>query len=262
MSVDSIKNTIIVALGVCFVSSILVSASVVTLKPRQVANMELDKLKNILSAADLYTNDQEVKEIYAEKIRPEVINLKDGSIVPESELDVMLAYDNFDIKKISKDSEYSDVLDGKKDIAGIKRLPGKMIIYKVMEGDVVEKYILPLYGNGLWSTLYGFLALDKDLITIRGFTFYEHGETPGLGGEVDNPRWKAQWNGKQVFDEEGKVCIEVLKGMVDPSSEKAKYQIDGLSGSTLTSRGVSNLVRFWMDENGYGPFFSSLRKEG
>ena len=262
MSVDSIKNTVIVALGVCFVSSILVSASVVSLKPRQQANMELDKLKNILSAADLYTNDSEVKEIYAEKIRPAVINLKDGTEVPESELPAELSYEKFDVKKVGKDTKYSDPLSAQKDIAGIKLLPKQMIIYKVMDGENIEKFILPIYGNGLWSTLYGFMALDKDLKTIRGFTFYEHGETPGLGGEVDNPRWKAQWNGKLAFDEDGNLRIEVLKGLVDPSSADAIYQIDGLSGSTLTTRGVSNLVRFWLDENGYGPFFSSLREEG
>jgi Na+-transporting NADH:ubiquinone oxidoreductase subunit C len=113
----------------------------------------------------------------------------------------------------------------------------------------------------LWSTLYGFLALDSDLKTIRGITFYEHGETPGLGGEVDNPRWKAQWKGKMAYDDNMKILIEVLKGQVDPTSPQAGHQIDGLGGSTITTRGVHNLVRFWLGENGYKPFLSNIGKE-
>jgi Na+-transporting NADH:ubiquinone oxidoreductase subunit C len=112
-----------------------------------------------------------------------------------------------------------------------------------------------------FTTLYGFLALDSDLKTIRGITFYEHGETPGLGGEVDNPRWKAQWKGKMAYDDNMKILIEVLKGQVDPTSPQAGHQIDGLGGSTITTRGVHNLVRFWLGENGYKPFLSNIGKE-
>ena len=137
-----------------------------------------------------------------------------------------------------------------------------MIIYKVKENGQMTKIILPVYGSGLWDMMYGFIALDRDLATIKGFTFYEHGETPGLGGEVDNPRWKKLWVGKQAYDIEGKVKISVIKGRVNPSSSSARYQVDGLSGSTLTTRSVHNLVRFWLGEHGYGPFIQRLRKEG
>jgi Na+-transporting NADH:ubiquinone oxidoreductase subunit C len=133
-----------------------------------------------------------------------------------------------------------------------------MVVYFIKENDKTEKIVLPVYGKGLWSTMFGFIALDKDLKTVKGFTFFQHGETPGLGGEVDNPRWKKIWNGKQAFDEGGNIRIKVIKGKVDASRPEAKYQIDGLSGATLTSRGVGNLVRFWLGENGYGPFLSRL----
>ena len=109
--------------------------------------------------------------------------------------------------------------------------------------------------------MFGFVALGSDLRTIEGFTFYEHGETPGLGGEVDNPNWKKTWQGKKAFGEDWEVKIEVIKGRVDPSSDKAKYQVDGLSGSTLTTRGVDYLVKFWLGDNGYGPFLKRLREE-
>ncbi len=134
-----------------------------------------------------------------------------------------------------------------------------MIVYKVIQNSIIEQYIFPIYGKGLWSTMWGFISLEKDLHTIRGLTFYEQGETPGLGGEVDNPDWKKIWVGKKAFDTRGKLRIKVIKGEVDPSSPEAKYQVDGLSGSTLTTRGVNNLVRFWLGKHGYGPFLERLK---
>ena len=122
----------------------------------------------------------------------------------------------------------------------------------------LDKIILPVRGAGLWSTLYGFLALENDLNTVAGLGFYEHGETPGLGGEVDNPKWKALWPGKEVYDD-GQVAIELIKGSVDASTRNAENKVDGLSGATLTSRGVSNLVQFWMGDNGYKLFLKNLR---
>ena len=110
----------------------------------------------------------------------------------------------------------------------------------------------------MWSTLYGFLALEADANTVVGLVFYEHAETPGLGGEVDNPVWKAKWVGKEVYDE-GDVAISIIKGSVDPSSSNAVHQVDGLSGATLTSRGVHNLLHFWLGDNGYKPFLTNLK---
>jgi len=136
-----------------------------------------------------------------------------------------------------------------------------MVIYKVLDDGEISKLILPIYGKGLWSTMYGFIALDRDLCTIKGFTFYEHGETPGLGGEVDNPRWKKSWLGKQAFDENGNCRIHVIKGKVDMNDTNAIYKVDGLSGSTLTTRGVDQTVRFWLGDWGYKPFLDKMRGE-
>jgi Na+-transporting NADH:ubiquinone oxidoreductase subunit C len=259
-STDSIKNTLLVALGVCFVSSILVSATVVSLRATQQENARLDKMKNILSAGDLYSEGIDIEKTYNERIKAEIINLSNGTVVPEDEFEG-LNPTTFDVARVSSDPKYSQVLESGNDPAGIKRRPDKMVIYEVMKDGAIDKLILPIHGQGLWSTLYGFIAIDNDLQTIRGITFYQHGETPGLGGEVDNPNWKAQWNGKMAFDDDHEVIIEVLKGKVDPTSAQANSQIDGLSGSTLTTRGVHNLVRYWLGENGYGPLFERLRKE-
>jgi Na+-transporting NADH:ubiquinone oxidoreductase subunit C len=120
--------------------------------------------------------------------------------------------------------------------------------------------VLPVEGKGLWSTLYGFLALDADLNTIRGLTFYQHGETPGLGGEVDNRTWKALWPGRKAYKDDVPV-IAVVRGRAGPPSEDP-YKVDGLSGATITSRGVTHLVQFWLGENGFEPYIDRLRKEG
>ena len=109
--------------------------------------------------------------------------------------------------------------------------------------------------------MYGFIALDKDLITVSGITFYAHGETPGLGGEIDNPRWQKIWRGKQAYDPQGDLTIEVLKGKVDPSSANAEHQIDGLSGATLTTRGVDHMTKYWLGDNGYGLFLKNMRED-
>jgi Na+-transporting NADH:ubiquinone oxidoreductase subunit C len=150
------------------------------------------------------------------------------------------------------------------DFASVGRRAKYAPVFRVKRegGNGIEAVILPVHGYGLWSTLYGFLALDLDLNTIRGLTFYEHGETPGLGGEVDNPRWKHLWVGKKAFDENGDLRIAVIKGQVNPSAPAAKYEVDGISGATLTSRGVSNLIRFWLGDEGFGPYLDRLRATG
>ena len=102
------------------------------------------------------------------------------------------------------------------------------------------------------------LALAPDTTTIEGITFYEHGETPGLGGEVDNPSWKALWIGRQAFDDNWQPAIEVIKGCCR-TGRRGPLRVDGLSGATLTARGVSNLVRFWLGENGFEPYLATLR---
>ncbi|GAB4339431.1 MAG: Na(+)-translocating NADH-quinone reductase subunit C [Calditrichia bacterium] len=261
MSAESTKKMLVVVLGVCIVCSILVSAAAVSLKPRQEANKKHEKLKNILLAGDLLKEDSDVEKIYNENIRPVLINIETGEVVPESEIDPELNPREYDLKSVASNPKYSTEIPSGKDIAGIRTRPKFLPVYEVISNGEIESLILPIYGKGLWSTMYGFIALDKDLRTIKGFTFYEHGETPGLGGEVDNPKWKAQWKNKMAYDENGNVLIEVIKGKVDPSSPAANHQIDGLSGSTLTTRGVHNLVRFWLGEMGYSSLIKRLKEE-
>jgi Na+-transporting NADH:ubiquinone oxidoreductase subunit C len=260
MSTDSTRKTILVALGVCLVCSVLVSSAAVGLKSIQDRNRELDKLKNILIAGNISYNNTNVRQLFKEKIEADVIDLNSGAILPQNQYPDRLNPEEFDIKSMAKNPQYNRKLTPDQDLAQIKQIPRNMVVYRVKNGSQIEEIILPIYGKGLWSTMYGFIALDRDLKTVAGFTFYEHGETPGLGGEVDNPAWKRSWIGKKVFDESGNLQIEVVKGKVNPADSQAQYQVDGLSGATLTTRGVNNLVHFWLSDNGYGTFLDRLRE--
>lgn len=261
MSAESTKKIIGVALGVCIVCSILVSVTAVSLKERQDNNKKLEKIRNILIAGDLLDQKSEVEETYNKFIQAAIIDLETGMQLSKEKYTDDLNIESFDLKTVASHPDYSKNIPDNQDLAGIKRMPKYMAVYYVKENNEISKIILPLYGKGLWSTMYGFMAMGKDLRTIEGFTFYEHGETPGLGGEVDNPSWKKIWKGKKAFDDGWNVIIEVLKGRVDPSRAEAISQVDGLSGSTLTTRGIDNLVKFWLGDNGYGPFFERLREE-
>jgi len=256
MGSDSTGKTIGVALAVTLVTSILVSTAVVTLKPLQDKNRELEKKRNVLLAVGIKVPKAEIDSAF-DRIVPVVIDLKKG------EIDTAFSPEDYDLRKILKDKNRYTVLDKKADTAGIRYRPDYLLVYMVKEGDKLENIILPIYGKGLWSTMYGFLALEKDMNTVKGITFYEHGETPGLGGEIDNPKWKSLWSGKEIYSADGSVMVEVIKGSVTPDMEGKQHKIDGLSGATLTSRGVHNTVRFWLGKNGYGPFLKKIaQKQG
>ena len=248
---DTIQKTITVAFLLCIVCSIIVSGAAVSLRPMQEANKDQDKKKNILLAAGLYQESQSVDEQFA-AIETRLVDLSSGQFVIDGDAA------GFDQRKAAKDLALSRELSGDEDIAKISRRENRAVVYIVKAGEKVDKIILPIHGYGLWSTLYGFVALEGDLNTVAGLGFYDHGETPGLGGEVDNPRWKAIWPGKQVYKER-EVALALLKGATNPQSANIDYEVDGLSGATLTSRGVTNLLAFWLGENGFQPFLNNFK---
>lgn len=253
---DSVSKTLIVATSVCVVCSILVSAAAVNLRPKQRHNREVDRQRNILEAADLYREGVDVERTFRERIEARLVDLESGELVP-GELP-----EEYDQRSEARNPETSVRVPAAKDLAGVKSRAKRAPVYFVKEGDLVRKLILPIHGQGLWSTMYGFIALDTDTRTILGLTFYEHGETPGLGGEVDNPRWKRTWVGKLAFDEQWRPAIEVVRGAVQADRAEARYQVDGLSGATITARGVTNAVRYWISDHGYGSFLEKFRTRG
>ena len=247
--------TFLFAGAVCVVCAIMVSSSAVSLSELQQANATLDRQKNVLLAAGLASEDEklgaeEIQERFG-NVQALAIDLETGELAPD------IDPSSFDQRKAAADPETSRVAPRNASI--IKRLPHHAVIYHVLgdSGDV-KLIILPIEGYGLWSTLYGFLALDADTKTIRGITYYQHLETPGLGGEVDNPEWKSLWPGRLAFDDSGKPAITVIKGAAG-SPEEDPHRVDGLSGATITSRGVTNMLRFWLGENGFAPYLEKFR---
>ena len=262
MANENTRKVISVALSVCLVCSVLVSTAAVLLREKQEENRRLERVKNILEAAGLWEQDIDADALYKTRIRSEIVELKSGELLDAEDIGSRFDPEAFSVKAVTKDPSFSRDLPQEKDLARIQRIPTHMVIYRVTDGKKTLKTILPIYGMGLWSKMYGFIALDQDWRTISGFTFYEHAETPGLGGEIDNPRWKALWIGKQAFDSDGRLRIRVVKGSVDAIDPERAYRIDGLSGSTLTTRGVDQTVRFWLGDDGYGPFIRRMREEG
>lgn len=265
---DSTGKTLLVAAALCVFCSIFVSFAAVSLKPEQIANKQADKNRSILAAAGLLEPGKKIDELF-KRVEVKIVNLETGEYLTEANAEtdwekaIVANPVSYDQRKAAKIPEQNEVLEPSEDIASIKRQPKYATVYlaKDEQGEV-ETIVLPVSGYGLWSTLHGFLALKTDLNTVVGLGFYEHAETPGLGGEVDNPAWKAVWPGKKVFNENGDVVIELVKGSVDPGSPKVEHQVDGLAGATLTSRGVTNLVQYWLGDNGFGPFLAKLKEQG
>ena len=253
---DTVKKTFFVATLLCVVCSVLVSGAAVLLGPRQEYNRTLDIRRKLLLTAGLLDNpraDADSIEKLFGSVTAKVIDLETGKeaidIVPE----------NFVQQKAAKDPLLSKSIDPKKDLAKIKRRSRFAKVYLIKKDGRLDQIVLPIKGKGLWSTLYGFLSLEADTKTVRGFGYYEHGETPGLGGEVDNPRWKAGWKGKILYDESFNPIIDVVKGRVIPGHPKESSQVDGLSGATITANGVEAMLKYWLGEDGFGSYLSRVR---
>lgn len=249
---DSTSNILVVAVVLCLVCSIIVSAAAVALRPEQVRNQMLDQQINILKVSGLWQANKEIDQLFA-NIEPRLVDISTGEYIDDMDPA------NYDQRKAARDPEMSSELDESIDVASINRRADIAKVYLVKEQGKVDRYVLPIHGYGLWSTLYGYVTLEKDMNTIYAIKFYDHRETPGLGGEVDNIKWQTSWSGKKVFNDDGEIAINVIKGNVTPGNASEDYQIDGLSGATLTSNGVTNMFEFWMGEHGFKKYIEKIR---
>jgi len=250
----------------CVVCSLVVSTAAVGLRSLQDANVLLDKRANILSVAgfqDVASGD--VNDIFSKRFTVELIDMNTGMPAAKEAMEAMkeagkeyadeeetiAKYDQIWASK-SKKPSVSDPTD---DATLIKYREKFSHVYVLKsEAGEVEKYVFPVRGYGLWSMMKGYLAVEPDLQKIAGLTFYEHGETPGLGGEIKSARFKAQWPGKNIYGDDGTVCVRVIK-----SAPKDPYCIDALSGATITSTGVSNMMKYWMGPEGFGPYIDKKK---
>ncbi len=256
MAEETTRHNFTVTAILAVICSLLVSLAAVGLSERQQRNRELDRKTKILQVTGVYDPEVPVDEAFA-TIEARLVDLDTGEYVPEGEIPA-----DYDQRLALSSPELSAEVPNDEDIAGISRKEKYSWVYLVREGERVDQIVLPVRGRGLFSTLWAYVSLDADLDTVRGIIFYEHGETAGLGAQVEDPDWTALWPGKSVYDESGEVELTVIKGPVDPAGANADHQVDGLSGATITSKGVSKLVEYWFGENGFEPYLARLERQG
>ena len=252
---DSLEKTIAIALSLCFVCAVLVSFAAVALRPLQIANKALDMKQNILDVAGLLNEDTDVDEAFAQQIEAKLVDIESGEYVEGMNI---VGYDQ---RKAAKDPAQNILIPPKQDIASIRKKAKIAKVYLVKQGEDIKSIILPIHGYGLWSTMYGFLALAADGQTVQSISFYDHAETPGLGGEIVNPNWRELWKGKKVYDDSGEPSLALIKGIVESGKPGSEYKVDGLAGATLTSVGVSNMIRYWMSREGFATYLDKVRKQ-
>jgi len=252
---DSTRKTLIVALALCLVCSILVSTAAVKLQPLQQRNQELDRKKIILEVAGLLKPGVSIDKLF-KQVEPKVVDLSTGEYVDTMDPN------QYDQRQAAKDPEMGVKIPPDRDIAQIRRRSKYAVVYLVKEEGQTKLILLPVHGYGLWSTMYAYIALERDANTIFGLRFYEQGETAGLGAEIDNPRWRNNWTGKVVYGKAEKPQIRVIKGTVAPGDPEAKFKIDGLAGATLTANGVTNLIHYWLGPEGFGTYLKKFRTAG
>lgn len=249
---ETFGKTVGFVFAVCLVCALLVSFSAVQLKPLQQANKLLDQQTKILEAADLLEVAKgDIVGTYNKYVEAKMIDLDTGEFIEGNP-------DLFDERRNSRDASKSE--KPKNDIAGINRRSHDAVVYLVRDGaGMIETIVLPIVGSGLWDLMYGYVGLEADLNTVRSVVYSDHKETPGLGAEVVNPKWKALWPGKKIFDEQHNLAIKLVKGGAKAGDV---HGVDGLSGATLTSVGVEKTLHFWLGEEGYGPFVNKYRNGG
>jgi Na+-transporting NADH:ubiquinone oxidoreductase subunit C len=248
---ETFGKTLGFVFAVCVVCAAVVSIAAVGLKDRQIANKLLDQQTNVLEAAGILEQGMSSKEIvakYEKLVDAKMIDLDSGDFIEGNPA-------LFDERRNSRDKAKSDKPTN--DIASINRRSHDAVVYLVRnEAGQVESVVLPIIGSGLWDLMSGFVGLEADLNTVKNVVYSEHKETPGLGAEVMNPKWKALWPGKKIYGEGNVVKAKLVKGGAKADDI---HGVDGLSGATLTSDGVTRTLQFWFGEEGYLPFIKKNR---
>jgi Na+-transporting NADH:ubiquinone oxidoreductase subunit C len=254
---EDLRKTLLVTVSVCLVCSLLVSTAAVVLRPYQDAHRERERKQYMMAILETVPGISDlVQGIDVLDLEARVVDLTKGAY--DDSIDPKV----YDQRRAAQDPASSSELSDDHDLAFIGRRANHATVYVLRRDGVIRLLILPVHGSGYQSTLYGYLALDGDLDTIRALTFYEQGETPGLGAGVMDPAWLAQWQGKRLHDDSGRIRVRVASGKVDPSAPEAVYEVDAISGATMTSESVTDLLQFWLGEDGFGRFLARLEEQG
>lgn len=250
----SALRALLLALVVCGVCSAVVTTAVVTLRPFQVANQRAEnraKVAALLSGLEgvsaMLEGSTEAGARRAE-LAVRVVELGTGEYAPAMDPDALL--------ETPVDEREGSALPAGEDPAGIGWMPRYAPVYELLREGAVETVVLPVHGDGYLATIRGFLAVAGDGNTVRGITFTEHEETPGLGGEIDSDAWQARWRGKELRGPEGEIRIRVVE-----DAGSSPFRVQGIGGATKTGNGVSEMVRFWVGPRGFGPYLARIAGE-
>jgi len=210
--------------------SALLSIAYIKLKPYQDRNIELEKKQNILSSVGITVDRDNAEAKYSTYIKSEIVLNNKGEEVEGSAFDVDLG------KEIKKD------------------VNTQLLPLFISEVDGTTRYIVPLRGKGLWGPIWGFIALEDDVNKVYGAVFDHEKETPGLGAEINTPMFQEPFAGKTIFEGEVFTPIKVIKG---GPTEGDMHGVDGISGGTITSNGVSDMLSERL--NMYLPYFNKMK---
>ncbi|MEA3288060.1 MAG: NADH:ubiquinone reductase (Na(+)-transporting) subunit C [Candidatus Marinimicrobia bacterium] len=223
------------AAAVTMVCSVLLASAATLLKDRQEQNVQLDIKCNILTVLGL----TESKAVEAEKI---------------------FSLYNDNVKTFVVDLDGKRLTGRKAEDIDPKVEPDLLPVYARKDGDKITAYCVPTQGKALWSTVKGYIALESDLNTVKGITFYSHGETPGLGGEIDKEWFTEAFKGKTILNESGEiVSVTIVKGKMREDEQNPEHKVDGISGATLTTKGLNQFIKATLDK--YEPYFKTVRGE-
>jgi Na+-transporting NADH:ubiquinone oxidoreductase subunit C len=258
-SKDTPIRALLTVLVTAVVCSTIVSASVVLLRPIQLNNKLLERSGNILQLTGLMpagdgVEHEELLDLF-KSLDARVIDIDGAGL--DSEFDPY----TFDGRKAAADPELSVAIPPGNDLAGLARRSRYQTVYLVWRDGALQRVVLPIRGAGMWSMLYGYIALESDFNTIAGVVFYEQAETPGLGDQIAKPYWQRKWVGKKLYDAAGEMLFHVAEGPVAEGSPAASHQVDALTGATVTANAVTALLRYWFGPNGYGPLLQRMREQ-
>ncbi|MDP5146887.1 Na(+)-translocating NADH-quinone reductase subunit C [Shewanella sp. ULN5] len=247
---DSVMGTMVFIISLSLVCSFMITGTAEILKERKLVKKRDEVQQFVLKAAGVESNSSDFRELFTSRVQPKLVDLESGQFIEhENILD-------FDGRMAAINPETSR--KPKKDTAKIKSRADQVRIFEVFDDQgELTSIVMPIYGKGLWSMIYGYLAVEPDLNTIKNIVFYEHGETPGIADFVTDPEWNALWQGKKLFDEKGKIAIKVVKGGAKAGDV---HGVDGVSGATRTGVGIQKAVEFWFGVEGYQNFLHTFAK--
>ncbi|SHI15148.1 NADH:ubiquinone reductase (Na(+)-transporting) subunit C [Ferrimonas marina] len=246
---DSVQGTFLFIACLCIFCSLMITGTAAGLKERAKAK-ELALMKHSVLMAAGFGDHRggDIDALFERQIRPQIVELDSGEL--NDQIDPL----TFDPNMAAANPETSS--KPKKDSARIGRRADQGRAFTILdESGQFDGVVVPFHGKGLWSVIYGYIALEADLTTIRGLYVYEHGETPGIGDFLDDPAWQGQWHGKKLFNDDGKAAIKVVRGGAQPDDP---FGVDGISGATMSGRGVERAVQFWVGDEGFDAYLQHL----